>query len=66
MTKSSMTELRRIRKTVASEFPGDPALQQVHIAQRLIARQAASKGMTIPDYIRSLRKGPAARRLRVG
>jgi hypothetical protein len=66
MTKSSMTELRKIRKTVASEFPNDPALQQVHIAQRLIARQAASRGMTIPEYIRSLRKSPTARRRRVG
>ena len=66
MTRSSMTELRKIRKTVASEFPNDPALQQVHIAQRLIALQAASRGMTIPDYIRSLRKSPAARRRRVG
>ena len=43
MTKSSMTELKKIRKTVASEFPNDPALQQVHIAQRLIARQAAPR-----------------------
>ena len=66
MTKPSMAELRKIRKTVASEFPNDPALQQVHIAQRLIARQAASRGMTIPDYIRSLRKSPATRRRRVG
>lgn len=66
MTKLSMTELKEIRKTVASEFPNDPALQQIHIAQRLIARQAASMGMTIPDYIRSLRKSPAARRRRVG
>ena len=66
MTKSSMTELKRIRKTVASEFPNDPALQQVHIARRLIARQAESRGMTIPEYIRSLRKNPAARRRRVG
>ncbi|MCX6841982.1 MAG: hypothetical protein NTX53_06875 [candidate division WOR-3 bacterium] len=66
MTKSSMTELKKIRKTVASEFPSDPALQQIHIAQRLIARQAASRGMTIPDYIRSLRKSPAACRRRIG
>ena len=66
MTKSSMTELRKIRKTVASEFPNDPALQQVHIAQRLIARQAALEGMTIPQYIRSLRKSPAVRRRQVG
>ena len=50
MTKSSMTELKKIRKTVASEFPNDPALRQVHIAQRLIARQAAARGMTIPEF----------------
>jgi hypothetical protein len=61
-----MTELKEIRKTVASEFPNDPALQQIHIAQRLIARQAESRGMTIPEYIRSFRKSPAVRRRRVG
>jgi len=66
MTKPSKMELRKIRKTVASEFPNDPALQQVHVAQRLIARQAALEGMTIPQYIRSLRKVPVARRRRVG
>jgi hypothetical protein len=61
-----MTELEKIRKTVALEFPNDPALQQVHIAQRLIARQAESRGMTIPEYIRSLRRSPAVRRRRAG
>ena len=66
MIKPSESELRKIRKTVASEFPSDPALQQVHIAQRLIARQAALNGMTIPQYIRSLRSVTAARRRRVG
>ena len=66
MTKPSKMELRKIRKTVASEFPNDPALQQVHITQRLTAREAASRGMTIPEYIRSLRKVPVARRRRVG
>ena len=66
MNKPSPKELREITKTVATEFPNDPALQRVHVAQRLIARQAALKGMTIPQYIRSLRKAPVERRRRVG
>jgi len=66
MDKPSQKELREITKTVATEFPNDPALQQVHIAQRLIARRAALRGLTIPQYIRSLRKTPAERTRRVG
>ena len=66
MNKPSQRELRKIAKTVATEFPNDPALQRVHVAQRLIARQAALKGMTVPQYIRSLRKAPVERRRRVG
>ena len=66
MNKPSPKELREITKAVATEFPNDPALQRVHVAQRLIARQAALKGMTIPQYIRSLRRAPAERRRRVG
>jgi hypothetical protein len=66
MNKPSQKELREIANTVATEFPNDPALQRVHVAQRLIARQAVLSGMTIPQYIRSLRKAPAERRRRIG
>jgi len=66
LNKPSKKELSEIARAVVIEFPHDPALQQVHIAQRLIARRAALRGMTVPQYIRSLRKAPQERRRRVG
>jgi hypothetical protein len=55
-----------MKKAVVIGFPDNPALQQVHIAQRIIARRAALSSMTAPQYIRSLLKAPAERRRRVG
>jgi hypothetical protein len=56
MENTSERELKRIEKRVAAEFPGDPALQQVHVARRLLALAAKSRGLTLPEYIRSRRK----------
>jgi hypothetical protein len=41
---------------VEEEFPNDPALQQVHIARKIIAREAELKGLSFLEYIKSLRK----------
>jgi hypothetical protein len=49
-------ELDVIKKTVEEEFPGDPALQQLHIARKIIAREAEHEGLSYVEYIRSLRK----------
>jgi hypothetical protein len=56
MTKISQKELKRIQRMVAREFPNDPALQQVHIARKIIAHEAELRGMTFPEYIISLRR----------
>ncbi len=40
---------------VRREFPGDPALQQIHIARKLITEEADSKGMTLSEYISDYR-----------
>ncbi len=49
-------EMERIRKAVEKEFPDDPALQQIHIARKIISKEAEQKGMGFFDYIRSLKE----------
>jgi len=44
-----------IKKAVREEFPDDPALQQVHIARKIIAKEAESEGLSFFEYIISLR-----------
>jgi hypothetical protein len=46
--------MNRIKKEVEKEFPGDPALQQVHIARKIISKEAELKGMDFFDYIQSI------------
>lgn len=54
MAKLSRAELRRIRDAVKREFPGDPALQRVHIARRILSREAELEGMSFLDYVRKV------------
>ena len=45
--------LEIIKKEAAKEFPDDEALQQVHIARKIISLEAKAKGMTLIDYVTS-------------
>ena len=47
-------EIEEIKKKVKLEFPEDEALQQVHIARKIIRREAEKKGMKYFDYVRTL------------
>ena len=38
------------------EFPNDPALQQVHITRKIVAKEAEYEGLSFLEYIRLLRK----------
>lgn len=49
-------DIKKIKKMVEEEFPNDPALQQVHIARKIIAKEAELRGMSFLEYIKSLRK----------
>ena len=42
---------RKIKEETEREFPGDPALQQIHIARRIISKEARKKGVTLQNYI---------------
>jgi len=56
MAKIAEKEMEMIRNRVEAEFPNDPALQQVHIARKIIAREAELEGVSFLEYIKSLGK----------
>ena len=56
MNDKELEDLEKIRKEIEREFPDDPALQQVHIARKILVREAELKGLSFIDYIRSQRK----------
>jgi hypothetical protein len=45
-------ELEKIQKDVELEFPNDFALQQVHMARKIIAKEAEKKGLSYLEYIK--------------
>lgn len=47
-------ELEKIKRDVEREFPNDPAMQQVHIARKIIAKKAKKKGLTYLEYIKQI------------
>jgi len=44
--------IEKIRRDVEREFPGDFALQQIHIARKLLAEEAREKGISFWKYIK--------------
>lgn len=46
-------DMKEIRKAAEREFPNDPALQQVHIARKIIAKEAELKGLSFFEYVKS-------------
>jgi hypothetical protein len=56
MSKIKEKDIQKITKMVEQEFPEDPALQQIHIARKIIAKEAELKGITFFEYIKSSRK----------
>jgi len=56
MSKITEKEIEGIRKMVEEELQDDPALQQVHIARKIIAREAELEGLSFIDYIKLLGK----------
>ena len=49
-------EMRKMKEEVEKEFPYDEALQQIHIARRVISKEAEKKGMGFFEYMKSLEK----------
>jgi len=49
-------ELKKIQKEVEHEFPNDFALQQIHMARKIIAKEAERKGLSYLEYIKQCTK----------
>jgi len=56
MSKIKEKDIEEIRRALEKEFPDDPALQQVHIARKILAKEAEFEGLSFFEYIRSLGK----------
>jgi len=56
MSKIKEEDIENIRKAVENKFPEDPALQQVHIARKIIAKEAQLEGLSFFDYVKLLGK----------
>jgi hypothetical protein len=56
MSKITKEDIKKIKQIVEKEFPHDPALQQVHISRKIIAKEAELEGMSFLEYVKSQRK----------
>jgi hypothetical protein len=54
MVKISKENLGEIEIMVKEEFPEDPALQQVHIARKILAKEAENTGLSYLDYVKKV------------
>ena len=54
MVKIREKDMQEIKMMVQKEFPDDPALQQVHIARKIIAKEAEIEGLSFLEYTRLL------------
>jgi hypothetical protein len=43
-------DIKKIKKMAEEEFPNDPTLQQVHIARKIIAKEAELKSFLILHF----------------
>ena len=44
-------DLTKLTKVIAKEFPGDPALQQIHLDRKVLSQEAREKHLSFVDYI---------------
>ncbi len=58
MRKVTERQIEEIARGVAEEFPDDPALQQVHVARKILAKEAELQGSSFLQHIKSLRRQP--------
>jgi len=53
MSKIKEKDMEEIKREIGEEFPNDPALQNVHIARKIIAKEAELEGLSFLEYIKS-------------
>lgn len=54
MKKKFDVNIQKIKTMVEKEFPDDPALQQSHIARKIIAKKAELEGLSFLEYVKLL------------
>ena len=59
--KISEREIEEIKNKVNLEFPDDPALREIHIARKIISKEAELKGLSYFDYVKLLIKERTAK-----
>ena len=62
MGKLNKRDIERVVKEIGAEFPNDPALQNVHISRKILAKEAELEGLNLVDYIISLQITNKARK----
>ncbi len=45
-------ELEYFKKEIEREFKNDPALQQIHIARKIISMEARERGLSFTEFIK--------------
>lgn len=50
----NLDEIEEIKRAIKLEFPEDKALQQVHIARKILSKEAEKQGLKYIDYIKKL------------
>ena len=58
-------ELKEIRDKVKNEFPNDPALQEVHFARKVLAREAENSGQSFLEYVKTEAKKVQRRKKKI-
>ncbi len=53
MVEIEITPFELAFEEIKKEFPGDYALQQIHMARKILSREAEEKGMGFIEYIKS-------------
>jgi len=53
---SITTFIDSFKGMVEEELPEDPGLQQIHIARKIIAKEAELKSLTFFEYIKTIKK----------
>ena len=49
-------EIKKIEEEVKKEFPNDDALQNIHVARKIISKEAKERGLSYLEYIKFLNK----------
>ena len=62
MNKIKEKDLEKIKRAVESEFPEDPAQQHVHIARKIIAKEAELEGLSFFEYVKLRAKKESIKR----